>query len=316
MGLLIKKATDHITVSSIKVLLYGQPGVRKTSYSFSAPSALLVDCDNGIRRVAPEFRGDYVTPSNWQDMLAILDDPSIRDYKTLVFDTVSKMMDMCGAYVMQKDIKNKAKDGSLSLKGFGALGTEFKSFVGRASLLGINLVFVAHDKEAKVGDETIIRPDVTGSSLGVLIKDMDLVGYVQMFNNQSVVCFSPTDRFYGKNTAGLPDQIRTGEMKLADIFTLYETKVNEGSEDLKILNSQMAQVETILSNVTTCEELNDAKENISAIEFVLTGKQQAIQMVKQKAEELTCELDKVSKKYYTVTTPADGTQVSGVPEPA
>ncbi|RRB02896.1 ATP-binding protein [Larkinella rosea] len=302
MPLLIKKAHDPITVKSIRTLLFGQPGVRKTSYAFTAPRPLLIDCDGGIRRVAPQYREDYIEVSCWEDISQVLNE-DIRAYDSLIFDTVSKMLDYAAEYVIRQDGRMKRRDGNLTQQGYGALNVLFKQFVGRVSVMGKNLVFVAHDKENRNGDEVTIRPDIVGSNLGVVIKDMDLVGYMEMYNNISTVAFSPTDRHYGKNTCGLPDRIETGKMPLATIFTTYYAAINQETEDVKRHREQMADVQLLLDSVQTCSGLNDAMETIKKREFLLNGRTVAAQLVSTKAAELACEFDKESKQYVESATP-------------
>lgn len=45
--------------------------------------------------------------------------------------------------------------------------------------MGKSVIFVAHEREEKVGDEKQIRPEIGGSSAGDLIKELDLVGYME-----------------------------------------------------------------------------------------------------------------------------------------
>lgn len=293
----IKKATDPIAVNSVKVLLYGQPGVRKTSYSFTAPAPLLIDCDGGIRRVLPQHRSDYVEVTAWEDILKTLEDEQIQDYKTIIIDTVGKALDYCADYLIRRDAKLSRKDGSLTLQGYGALKNEFSRLLSKMSLLNKHIVLVAHDKEAKSGDDTIIRPDIVGATLGNVVRDMDLVGYMQSFNNRCTISFSPSDAYYGKNTCGFPDKVDLEKLPLEKAFGDYETKVNELTGQLLVYKEQIEKVETYLSHVTTCDELNEAKQIILEIEFVLDAKMQAAQMVADKATELNCVLNKKTKTY-------------------
>jgi len=298
MPLLIKKAHDPISIKSVKTLLFGQPGVRKTSYAFTAPRALLIDCDGGIRRVSPQYRGDYIEVHNWEDIAQLLDE-DLSDYDTLIFDTVSKMLDFLTDFVIRQDSRYKQRDGSLTQKGYGALGIRFKEFKGRIELLNKNIVYVAHDKENRVGEEVTIRPDIVGQNLGTIIKDCDLVGYMEMYNNLATVAFSPTDRHYGKNTCGLPDRVATSKLPLSAIFEQYQQSVNQENEELRLHRQQMAEVQTMLDKVMTSDELNQKMEQIKGMNFVLNGKTVAAQMVNTKAAELAFEFDKVKKLYYS-----------------
>jgi hypothetical protein len=71
-------------------------------------------------------------------------------------------------------------------------------------MMGKHIVFVAHEKEDKDGETRIVRPDMSGSSLGDLLKELDLVGYMQAYGKDRTICWSPQERFYAKNTCNLP----------------------------------------------------------------------------------------------------------------
>ena len=46
--------------------------------------------------------------------------------------------------------------------------------------MGKSVIFVAHEREEKNGEEKQIRPEIGGSSAGDLIKELDLVGYMEL----------------------------------------------------------------------------------------------------------------------------------------
>lgn len=47
-------------------ILYGPPGIGKTTLALSAPKPLLVDLDNGISRVAPQHRTPTVVCQTYE----------------------------------------------------------------------------------------------------------------------------------------------------------------------------------------------------------------------------------------------------------
>ncbi len=296
MALNVKKPTDHIKINSVKILIYGQPGTRKTSYSFTAPKPLSIDFDGGIRRVRPEHRGEYIEVTKWEDVMSITKE-DIKDFDSIIIDTVGKALDFLSEYLIRRDAKLGKKDGNLSLQGYGALKVEWSNFLKKISIWGKHIVMVAHDKEAKNGDDTIIRPDISGSSLGVVVRDSDLVGYVQSFNNQSTISFTPTDAYYGKNTCGFPDRAILTELTLTDAFAQYELKVNEGVKDIEVYNEQMSWIESELSHVKDAADLNDFVAKCKGVRFVIDGALQCKQRITEAAQSLNCKLNKDTKVY-------------------
>ena len=51
--------------------------------------------------------------------------------------------------------------------------------------MGKHLVFLKHEKEEKEGDNKIIRPEIEGSFGSDLIKELDLVGYMEAIRKKT-----------------------------------------------------------------------------------------------------------------------------------
>lgn len=89
---LIRKPNEIQIQGKIKMLIYGQPGMGKTTMALSAPDPLLIDCDNGVQRVNPAHISDTVQVSSYNDVLAVLNE-DLSPYKSLVIDTAGKLLD-------------------------------------------------------------------------------------------------------------------------------------------------------------------------------------------------------------------------------
>ncbi|HLP42898.1 MAG TPA: ATP-binding protein, partial [Fibrobacteria bacterium] len=197
---LIRKPHELKTSACIKMLIYGQPGLGKSTLALSAPDPLLIDFDRGTHRVQAKHLKDTVQVERWEDIIQLLEKEDLRPFKTLIIDTAGKMLDYMSAFIIAGDPKMGRKDGQLALQGFGARKGMFQRFLAQAGMLGKHLVFVAHEKEEKDGDQKIIRPEIGGSSAGDLIKDLDLVGYMEAKGRVRTISFDPCEKFYGKNT--------------------------------------------------------------------------------------------------------------------
>lgn len=203
MAIKIHKASEPIAVSQIKMLIYGQPGIGKSSFAFTADAPLALDFDDGARRSA--FRQDIVQVASWADVNAITAD-DLKPYKTLVIDTVGRALDFIAASIISDNPKLGTKTGGLSLQGYGALKASFVSWLSRMNTLGLDVVMIAHDKEAtNERDVKIVRPDVTGGSYNEIFKLADAVGYMFKLDGKKrgVLDFSPTENYVGKNPAQL-----------------------------------------------------------------------------------------------------------------
>lgn len=205
---LIKKPHELKTQVFPSVLIYGQPGTGKSTLALSAPSPLMFDFDNGIHRVNTRHQTDTVQIDSWQNMIDVLNTEDLSSYKTFIIDTAGKMLDFMGAWIIKNNPKMGKANGALALQGYGERKAEFRNFLKKIRIMGKCIVFVAHDMEEKDGDQKIIRPEIGGSSGSDLVKELDLVGYIEMIGNQRTISFDPCEKYYGKNTCGLEPKIK------------------------------------------------------------------------------------------------------------
>lgn len=198
--------TDAIEVSHLCVLIYGQPGARKTSLAQTADEPITFAFDQGVYRAYG--RKAAVLFDTWADVIGF----DTRPYKTIVVDTVGMCLDKLAVSVIAANAKNGNKLGGLSLPGFGVLKEQFKQWVSTCRERKQDLVFVAHEKDEKNGDDTYYRPDIVGSSYATLMNVCDLVGYLHFEGGRRVVDFAPSDRFMAK----VPPWDRDAHIELPD----------------------------------------------------------------------------------------------------
>ena len=96
---LIKKSNELVIPSIVKIMIYGQAGMGKSTLALSAPKPLLLDFDNGVKRVnMAHLDGvDIVQITSWQDVQQVLQE-NLSYYQTIVVDTIGKMMSFIITY--------------------------------------------------------------------------------------------------------------------------------------------------------------------------------------------------------------------------
>lgn len=217
MSLLIRPSELSNSVC-LSGLIYGQPGVGKSTLALSAPNPVLIDADNGVHRVEKRFQVPSLPLKRYKDLLTLLEGNELDSFDTVVFDTVGKLVDRIGDYLMEVNPKNRQADGSLTLKAYGSLKAEFQRLIRSFQAKNKNLIFVAHEREEKDDDSKVVRPDISGSSGKDLVKDLDFMGYMEMRGNKRTISFSPCGKFYAKNSMRLPDIIELPETTKGNTF--------------------------------------------------------------------------------------------------
>jgi len=300
---LIKKPHELDTNKNIKMLLYGQPGIGKSTLALSAPSPLHLDFDGGVHRVKAEHLAPTVQVKNYQEILDLFQNEDLTPFKTIIIDTAGKMLDYMSSYLVAADPKMGRKDGQLSLQGYGARKGMFLRFLSQAATMGKNLVFVAHEKEEKEGDLKVIRPEIGGSSGNDLIKDLDLVGYVEAIGKTRAISFDPCEKFYGKNTCGLSSTISLKNLDkdrndmLSGIFSTFESNLQKRNSLKKTYDGFMDTVRNKISFVVDADSANDFVVWAQNAEHIWDSSIQSRLFLVAKAKELKLTFSAKEKMY-------------------
>mgnify|MGYP002516795398 FL=1 len=296
--------------STIKMLIYGQPGIGKTTFGVSAPDAVLFDYDGGVQRINGAHQVPTLQPTSWEDTNAALKEiaEEMPEVKTIVIDTVGKMLDFMSAYIIKNDPKMGMRDGSLSLKGYGVRKTMFVNFIKSLAMMGKNVVFIAHEREERRGEETFKRPEIGGSSANDLIKELDLVGYMYAVGKERVITFDPAEYYYAKNTCNLPAAIKLpvvvdeqgkgmSNVAFANIVKSYKTAQEKRQE-------QTAEYEALLDVITgkvdaavDAASLNEAMREVFGYEHIYDSLLRAQKAVARKGAELKVVYNKAKECY-------------------
>lgn len=308
---LFKKPSELEFVTTIKMLVYGQPGIGKSTMALSAPNPVLFDFDGGVQRVNVAFQCPTLQVKNWEEALQALEELRSGEVpcNTIVIDTAGKMLDFMSDYIMRNDSKMRMRDGSLSLKGYGARKVMFVNFLREVSMMGKNIVFVAHEREDKDGETKIVRPEIGGSSAGDLMKELDLVGYVQAVGSDRTVYWTPQEKFYAKNTCNLPawqkipvivddnGNVTQQNDTLQKVFVYYENNVKKIEETRKRYNELLEEIELAIENITDAKSANEFAKAIATTEIIWDSKVRARELFKGKVEQLQLKWNAKTKTY-------------------
>ncbi len=195
----IVKKDESLPKRPIVIVLYGEPGIGKTSLFNTSDNPLLCDFDRGVDRSV--FRQDSLLVSRWEDVIHEEKAGTFKSYATVGIDTAKAALD---DFLMSYVIRQDQKLAKNKLGAYGAIGDEFKLFVNNRRADGSDLVIIAHAKQEKDGDIIKSIPDVTGQSYNLLLRIADQVGYMRTVNNKRTIQFEPSDFTVGKNVARIP----------------------------------------------------------------------------------------------------------------
>lgn len=309
---MIKQPTE-LTFNDKKfsMILYGAPGVGKTTLALSAPNPVLIDFDKGVSRVKAYHRKLTIVSQTYEEVLADIASPEIKDCDTIIIDTGGSFVSYLQDWAMRDNpAVNRQKNGAISLKGFGAVKQEFQRFTNHVrDVMNKNVIYVFHSDEQKDKDgNPQQRLLCEGAARNIVWQPCDFGGYVQMIGTTRVVTFTPTQEFFAKGCYGIEGQFNVPTVGPSDknefLTNLFEkARANIAAENdafaplKEKYDEVMAKVNEIVSGIKTVEDANAAATSIPAMEHSLTSKKEASALLSAKTKELGFTWDKANKTY-------------------
>lgn len=315
MGL-IKKSNELVIPQTVKMMIYGQAGMGKTTVALSAPKPLLLDFDNGVKRVnlAHLENVDIVQVDNWKEIQQLLqqDQADITPYQTIVVDTIGKMMD----YIITHCCGTRQPQ----IKDWGRINQEFTWFTRALSSLNKHIVFVAHRDSRKEGDETVFIPSLREKSYNSIVTELDLLGYLEMKSERGVqsrtITFDPTSRNDGKNTCNLPSVMQVPTILNSNaeptapntfitekVITPYLTMLDVKAEERRKYDELIDAITEDVNNITDAQSASDFAARIKEYKHIGSSMAKARSLFGAKVKELGLVYD-TENKTYTDAEPA------------
>lgn len=309
---MIKQPIDmSFSDKKFSMILYGSPGLGKTTLALSAPAPVLIDFDRGVSRVKAYHRKTTIICSTYEEVLEDIRSPEIKDCQTIIIDTGGSFVTYLQDWAMRANpAQNRQKNGALSLKGFGAVKQEFQRFTNMVrDTMNKNIIYIFHSDEQKDKDgNPMQRLQCEGAARNLVWQPCDLGAYMQMIGNRRVINFTPTDEFFAKGCYGIDGQREVPTIGLTDkndcLTRLFEeAKANIAAENDAFIpikeqyDAVMADAREIIASVSTVEEANAAAEMLPKLDHALTSKKEIGALLNARAKELGFVWDKESKSY-------------------
>lgn len=306
---LIKKATELQISKTVKMMIYGQAGMGKTTLALSAPKPLLLDFDNGVKRVNNAQLADVgiVPIKNWQEVQQVLRE-NLSDYETIVVDTIGKMMDFIIAY--------RCGFGTPRIQDWSAINNDFQQFVHTLNDLNKNIIFVAHRDVQTDGNSRVFVPALRPKNYNSIVTELDLLGYVQMRNENGyqkrTITFDPTDVSDGKNTCNMPsvmnipaindvqgNAIAKNDFITREVLGRYDKMIDIKENAAKEYQNVLDEIDNGVEQITDAAGANNFLAHIG--EYKQHGSSVIIKardMFSKKVKSLGLVYDKAKKTYF------------------
>ena len=300
----IVKANDlDFSNKKIRMIIAGYAGIGKTTLALSAPKPLLFDFDKGIDRVEAPYRKDTILVDSYEQLLSDVETENFGAYETFVIDTGGKLLDLMKPYVIKQNAQNGQRDGSLSLKGWGAVSTEFKRFTNIIDSIGKHVIFLFHTKEEQDNEMMKLRISIEGSTKNKVWEEMDLGGFVEMVGKKRTIGFSNTERYYAKGTHGITgvydiptlDQENGTNDFLTKLFDKVISDLQNNAKEFMDAKEQYdvaMKLKVFIDSANDLDQLNKILLRLKEIDHGLTSEKELKVHLLNKAKSLGFDYDK------------------------
>ncbi len=304
---IIKLQEQDFSQSKIKMIISGYAGIGKTTLALSSPKPLLIDLDDGLKRVESKFRKDCLQASTYEELCKDLTAENLKDYETLVIDTGGRLFELIKPYVIKNNAQNVQKDGNLTLKGYGAVANEYNNFINMINKLDKHLIFIFHTTEEKDGDNTRLRIMLDGKTKNTIWQPMDLGGFVEIVGKKRTIGFSNCERYYAKGSWGINGIIEIPDLnndvpndfltKLFETAKQNQLKENSAYLEEKELYDIAMKLADVIKACTNADDINQAMERLKYTKHALTSEKELKNIFKTKVSELNLSYNQASKLY-------------------
>lgn len=301
-------------------IIYGPPGIGKTTLALSAPKPVLIDFDRGVSRVRAQHRKATIVCGTYEEVLRDVRSADMAEFETVVIDTGGSFVTFLKDWAFRTQSGAKTKSGDFnSLKGFGFVKSEFAGFTDELKyVLNKHIIYIFHSQEEKDKDgNTVQRLLCEGSARNTVWNPCDFGGFVQVVNGKRYIGFTPEQEYFAKGCHGIAGRYEIPELTadkpndfMTRLFAQARANIQAEADMFAPVREQyeatMAAAQLIIDGVNDAETANAAIVGIKDMEHALTSRKELGALLNAKAAACGLFFDRVLGQYTAAPAKKEG----------
>lgn len=160
---------------TIKMLLYGEPGIGKSTFCLGFPKPFYICSDGNYEWLEGADPSAHVEVSSWAKMKQIIDTNKFDGYDTIVVDLIEDFFKWCEAeYVKKKGLDHISDEGFG--KGYDTTRTEFFVYMTKLISKPKNVIFISHQTVGSYKDKRGVEHTTYDPSSMLPAKVLEMLG--------------------------------------------------------------------------------------------------------------------------------------------
>lgn len=147
----VSKSEVNVKLSDQIILVYGRPGIGKSTLCSYWDEALFIATEPGLHHLSVYS----VNVNTWEKFLEVCKEISTgqHKFKTLVIDTIDNLTVFVNDYICRKNDISHISEMPMG-KGWAMATSELIRVISKLSMMGIGLIMVGHCKQEEIETKT------------------------------------------------------------------------------------------------------------------------------------------------------------------
>lgn len=111
---IVRPENMDFTGHKFSAIIYGSPGIGKTTLACSAPAPVLIDFDRGVSRVRAQHRVPTIMSNTFEEVQSDVKSPDMAEFQTVIIDTGGSFVTFLKDWAFRTKTAARTKNGEFN----------------------------------------------------------------------------------------------------------------------------------------------------------------------------------------------------------